>query len=57
MCVCVCVCVCAGVRVVGVATTRHPDSHKRVIERLNKCRLVMVADMAIPRFLKGVQTA
>ena len=27
------------------------------MEQLNKCRLVMVADMAIQRFLKGVQTA
>ena len=56
MCVCVCVCVCAC-RGASGRRVAQPDKHtrKRVIERLNKSRLVMVADMAIPRFLCDVR--
>ena len=71
VCVCVCVCLCVsewvGRRVYVhkyTYTHTHAQTHKRPqkrthrgMERLNKCRLVMVADMAIQRFLKGVQTA
>ena len=37
--------------------TAQTCTRTRVVVRLNKCRLVMVVDMAIQRFLKGVQTA
>ena len=67
VCVCVCVCVCVGTcvgggggglppMVVKLCRESGPVSPQGQLKK-NTCRLVMVADMAIQRFLKGVHTA